>query len=339
MKKKSAFTLAELLIVLAIIGVVSTIGLNVYKKYDKGIRYIYSNTYHVLDRAIFNAANFATREELKSPFKDSELNESGTVQTVSQEESAKRLCEMLIEYIGTFSTDCRSTDLADASGNTLNSPQFIASNGVRYYITRRLPDVKTSPEDPYFFIVFADINGEKAPNSLYYEPGSDSNGHKTVDPDIFAFAIVPVDGGRVCPLGPPEVDGRYMLTRIQYFDITDENPYEDKDDAAIKYSTVSLPYYISKAEAWGYYLPETKMSEGVVPDTSYIDTDPYTYNGYIKNNLPNGNLIYAFLNGGDIPRINSDHVSLRRQSVAEGGYGCRRLSDEECSVIIDRYLY
>ena len=335
MKRKLAFTLAEILMVMIIIGIIVTVGINTFKQYDKGIRYIYSNTYHVIDRAVFNAMNFT---ELPNPFRDSEIKNDGTTETISAEDAAERLCNMLTEYINFSSKNCRNHDLADASGDELNDPQFIAANGVRYYITRRLPDNKNAEEDPYFFIVYADINGEKRPNSLYYEPGSESNNFKTVDPDIFAFAIVPVDGARACPLGAPEIDSRYMQTRIQYYDITNENPYEDKDDAAIKYSNVSVPYYISKAEAWGYYLPESKMPDGVVGDTDYIETDPYTYNGYVRSNLPNNNQIYSFLGEGNIP-LAPAAVNLRSQSVAEGGYGCKRFSDEECSVIIDKYLY
>ena len=53
--KKSAFTLAEVLIALGIVGVVVTFGIKASVENDKGIRHIYSNTYYALDRAFYNA--------------------------------------------------------------------------------------------------------------------------------------------------------------------------------------------------------------------------------------------------------------------------------------------
>ena len=46
MNKKSAFTISEVVIALGIVGILVTFGLKASIQNDKGIRHLYSNTYH-----------------------------------------------------------------------------------------------------------------------------------------------------------------------------------------------------------------------------------------------------------------------------------------------------
>ena len=190
-------------------------------------------------------------------------------------------------------------------------------NGVRFYISKRFPASANS--DHFFFLVFADLNGPKKPNSTNYAAPS-------TDPDVFAFAAL--DIARMCPLGPPEVDPRYMQTRVTYY---------DADEALTKFSTVSKPYYISKAEAWGYYLNSGKLN-----DNFYIEANPLTYNGYVKDQLSRANTslysnIYGFLGNSSLSAPSS--VRLKSNAINNGGYGCVKGSDIECDVIVDKYVY
>ena len=342
MNKKFAFTLSELLICMGIIGVISTVGYRIFRDFDKGIRYIYSNTYHALDRALYNAINVS---DLADPF-EKIVNDNGEPKELSSQDGAKRLCEALTYYISTVDKNCDAT-LVNVKGDTFDEPHFVASNGVTFYISERMQK-EESKNSPVFYIVFADINGTKKPNSMKYVAGSKENHFRTTDPDIFAFAAL--DIGRVCPLGPPEYDPRYMMTRISYDDVmTINDDGKETSESVVRYTSNSKPYYISKAEAWGYYLdtekdpeddsednPEQEQTQQPLADDAVLEDYPYSYNGYIRSVLPEDTLIYSFLKG-NTPRAPKS-VSIRDDIK------CSKPSDTvngviHCDVIVDRYTY
>ena len=330
MKKKFGFTLAEALIFMAIVGILIVVAFSTFKNFDKGIRYIYSNTYHALDRALFNSTNFSERPD---PFEL--IDSNGTA--VSPDEGRRRLCQALLEYINTLESHCETASI-DASGNAFNDPQrvpdivphFVAGNGIRFYISSRL--IGLGENDPVFYIIFADINGIKRPNSMNYVRGVDAQNIKTVDPDIFAFAAL--DIGRVCPLGIPEFDPRYMMTRISYEETVQNQA--GGQEAVRRYTRNSKPYYISKAEAWGYYLAENSL-----PENTIIEDEPYSYNGYIRSIIPNS-AIYSFMNSAPFngrPLTAPQGVSYLNTN---GVRRCEPVTDDtdvSCEVFIDRYIY
>ena len=353
--KKSAFTLPEILIAMAIIGIVVTFGLKASLQNDKGIRYIYSNTYHVLDRALYNATHYPTNPD---PFDNNITGRNGNGETITTDEGTKRLCLMLTEYINTVEPNpCNASgavgsrparadssqrlisDTANDTEFTADMVQFTATNGVRYFISRRMPyeGINSSrglqPGDSTFFLIFADVNGTKFPNSMRYISASDINHRKkSVDPDIFAFAAM--DFGRVVPLGPPEFDGRFMLSRIMYYN-TENNR---NNDDSIFYSRPSQPYYLMKAQAWGYYNANSDIS-----DTEVIEENPYSYNGYIKSKLNPNSQIYSFVSNyfdtsGNVKKVPAN-ANIKSNNVSQGGYGCVTRTDEECNVIIDKYVF
>ena len=315
MNKKSAFTVIEIVITMAIIGIIAVLGYQALVSVDKSVKYSYSNAYYNLDRALYNALYFTN---LPNPFVKKDFID-GIKTDVPEEEHPKRLCEMLTEYINTTSVNCNAPAVSD-SGTDLNSPHFISTNGMRFYISNLMPD--TDNAEHYFMLVFVDVNGAQEPNSMDYEPPE-------TDPDIFAFAAL--DIGRVCPLGPPEVDLRFMQTRVQYYEIQNDNNEEENATALARFSKVSKPYYISKAEAWGYYLPQGGLEENY-----YIETNPLTYNGYVKQYISEGSKIYEFLEGQlTVP----EDIHVQSDSIEDGGYGCRSGYDEDCNVTIDRHIY
>ena len=316
MKKKLGLTMIELLITMVIIGIVTVFGLKTIIHNDKVVRYAYSNVYHSLDKALYNSF-YATA--LPNPFltKDSV---SGAEVTLNDNQRVTRLCNMFTEYINVSAKSCNLPPVATINSATLQTPHFVSMNNVRFYISKRFPASESS--DHFFFLVFADLNGAKKPNSMTYNPPK-------TDPDIFAFAAL--DIARVCPLGPPEIDQRFMQTRIVY---NDPNNSEVES-----FTQVSKPYYISKAEAWGYYLKSGRVD---ADESFYIEENPLTYNGYVKKALKKEsttfyNNIYGFM--GDSSLTAPATVELKSKKVSENGYGCVKGSDIECDVIIDKYLY
>ena len=357
MNKKNAFTMSELLIIMGIIGVIATFGIATLQRYDKGIRFRYSNVYHSLDRALYNSANF---KNLPNPFVETETDEEGTTVEVTAVEGAKRLCAMLTEYINSFNTNCSNENVASDDGATFGTPFFTSSSGVDFYITQRLPETISQGDHP-FFIVYANLNrGKRGAPNMDYEPAT-GNGNLGKDPDIFAFAAL--DIGRMCPLGPPEIDPKYMQTRIAYQDILSQsNSGDEKDEIATKYSKVSKPYFVSKAEAWGFYLSGDDGFDAVDQNGNafYIDDNPYSYNDYIRTKIDPESKIYSFMADKTYSDIMPSDIHLMKQPIARKnattnkytctvdgavktgsacGYNCVKKSDEECELIIDKYLY
>ena len=153
--KKSAFTLAEVLIALGIVGVVVTFGIKASVENDKGIRHIYSNTYYALDRAFYNAMLYPKNP---NPFEEG-IKDAG----------AKRLCLMLTEYINPIETNpCEKSapvgtrparpesskrlisDVANDNEFTADKVQFTALNGVRFFFSRRMPDVAADGDTKFY---------------------------------------------------------------------------------------------------------------------------------------------------------------------------------------------
>ena len=359
---KKGFTLAETLLTLAIMATLIAIGLSTFNSYDKGIKHLYSNTYYVLDRALYNSITSWVPKDTfnREPFEPNLKNASGETVPISDEEGAKRLCRALIEYINPVEDSNRDSNLMCSSSKAVTDSgdsfdrdkvQFTATNGIRFWISKRYP---ADPNATHYFIIYADLNGTKLPNSMVQIKASKETRWKVRDPDIFAFAAL--ETGRICPIGLPEVDPRYMTARIQY-----EEESAGGDEVLLKYSEPSKPLVAAKAEAWGYYLSESALPTGqqtVVPDDEIIDGEPLTYTGYLRNNISKSSKIYSFFTNSDETmssyvqndpmyknsntlKFQSDPPKHENDDINKpniGGYNCMWLSSPPCTVIVDKYI-
>ena len=375
--KKNGFSLAELFVITFIIGVMVTAGISTYKTYDKGIRYILSNTYYALDRALFNATTTWINEDEKYKrviFEDrfTGYDKDGTPQTYVYNESnptegARRLCVALTHYITPVEAEnaCSPTMTlanlgAEDSFFKNTKPAFTAINGVRFWITKRYPsNIQAIDENKgaRFYVIYADMNGERIPNSVSYAKGKGRNKQATKDPDIFAFAAFAyLDGttttaGRVIPIGIAEIEPRYLTSRIRYY---------GEDDSEF-YSVVSRPIVTSKKEAWDFYSDEDKDDTIYSEKYKNMINVPFAYGDYIRKAILAENdksNIYAFLknNEGKIQNYyqyysNKEHTELNkdgkgadipfREGYNAGGYGCEKEDpyEEHCKVFIDKYFH
>ena len=91
-----------------------------------------------------------------------------------------------------------------------------------------------------YYIVFIDLTGERPPN----------NANWTEEKPCDGVAFLVTDGADVVPLGPPEVDTRYVTATVSY-PATIDNPEE----------TFSQPmsYWDAKHVAWGNNVDSTEM--------------------------------------------------------------------------------
>ena len=157
--------------------------------------------------------------------------------------------------------------------------------------------------------------------------------------------------GRICPIGVPEVEPRYLTTRILYEDLLNQQQNNagnnQENDINLKYSRLSRPYVYSKAEAWGYYLTGDKIPANSVAivENSRIPETPLSYNGYIKSKISPHSHIYDFLGEETMQqKFNSlygNSVEFRGNfpnAEEDPGYGCSWGTSQECEVVVDKYV-
>lgn len=208
---KKAFSLAELLIVISIIGIITVLGLALIRPNDSLTRIQYAKAYKLLYLASFNVFNDTVAEG---------VDEKIVTDPV-------KLCKGLRKYVNTkeiYNTEppydddstgkiqCNKMSVVSyISGPTSKSePWFIASNGMRFYLSNSFKILPSNHADyvkeSYHRIVWVDINGPKKPNTTVWKT------HKPAD--IVAFDIN--DQGEVMPLGYPKLDHRYIQARVVY---------------------------------------------------------------------------------------------------------------------------
>lgn len=223
MTKKKAMTLAEVLFVFVIIGIIATIAIVTVKPWDKACKYAYSRMYHTLRLAFYNAM-------LSQP----EFPKTST-----------KFCELLVDFINTPQNGSNCVASRDLTNNPRIFPtdkiQIQASNGSRIWIgaNQGAPFQHTEQETSgvtttiKYYLVYVDLNGNKGPNSGKWDERRLS--------DIVAFAVT--DGLTVIPLGHPEVDTRYLYAHVVYPQINEDEPDGKVSD--------NVTYYQARKMAWG----------------------------------------------------------------------------------------
>lgn len=279
MRFKKAFTLAELMIVFIIIGIIIALGVSTVKPWEKAYKYAYLRIYNSLSLAIYNHM-INTNDDNAFP------------------EDADKLCEALLEYINTAehiddpAAFCKSgKHFGDASPTAADFTEdalkdkvtIVASNGVRLWIGAKNNGIEhsmtakqniggTEEEDKVkFFYVYADLNGDRKPNTPVWSPNQMA--------DIVAFAIT--DKYIVIPLGYPEVDSRYLEAHVVYptFDSAtgeeDTSSYSDDEEV----TSDAMTYYEAKVQAFD-------LNDDGTIDTSIGNVMTYDFNSEFSNNNP-----------------------------------------------------
>lgn len=263
---KKAFTLAETLICIAIIGFLFVATMISRKPNDKPIRILYSNVYQNISDAYYNGMGKVS----DSPFL---LNDPSKVTHSSTKDTgAKLICEGMIQFINSKTDEdyCKDTKLVSAVGRDLDftddKVQFIANNGMKFYISKFYQD--TADAEASFYLLFVDINGDDRPNSMSYKRDG------KLAPDIFAFALLP--NLRVVPMGLPEYDKKFMLASSVYYNEQGNPVYN-----------ASVPYYQAKIMAWDM------KKDKLVKDGKYIyDTSiPFSMNDKIRSDIDEGSIL------------------------------------------------
>ena len=319
LNKKLAFTLAETLICITIVGILATIMVTSYAPKEKTTRFLYANAYTGVSDAFYNVMLHKQQESgNKNPFK---VNQAGI------NAGPKVLCEEMVKYINTSSVSCANNKKTSALGNSFSDEnvQFTSENGMKFYFSEMFttsyeqgePDENgVKPEITVnYFIAFVDINGDRRPNTMEYSGELDTNGLGENLPDIFAFALM--DNGRTVPIGHVELDNRILLTRVAYYN----------RGAEVMYAEPSQALYLSKNGAWGRY-EETWDDDDEFAELYREPSIPLTMGETIRDSLPNGSLMKI-----NIPTPKNDLYE------SKDGTQCTMYDIDNCYVVIDKYRY
>ena len=242
--RKAAFSLPELLIFLAIVGVITVMMLTIIKPSEKALKYQYYNAYNTLNTAAYNIrqdvidVNNALLENSGLSYTDEDKKFPDTAQTfctrfaVDPDNPNHKY-----GYINTTEYNCNNfSALSSFSENSFtdSAMAFRASNSMKYYISG--PKTSSFKDDLdggnvsiKYFIVWVDLNGDRRPNTPKWT--------KNRPADIVPFVVT--DTGKVFPVGQPAVDRRYMQAYVD-IDSTESSEY-----------TASTTFYQAQQEAFG----------------------------------------------------------------------------------------
>lgn len=266
-KIKKAFTLAEIMIVFTIIGVVSVITLMTAKPYDKYMNLLYGKAFEAL-----SVANYNIKQDLAT------ATPSGQTMAANVYNTPANLCNALAGWINHSTSYCGTGSAIPVNASATDSVftpdnvQFITTNSMKVYFvdTATLTDGGTktgfaldgiTPYSVVYRIVIIDLNGDRKPNTMVWSD-------KTT-PDIVAFAIT--ETGDTIPLGYPETDTRYLLARVT---------------AASGSFSSKMSYWVAKQAAWGGTLNPAEIksinfysglpggSNILIPATAYKPATP-----------------------------------------------------------------
>ncbi len=240
-KNKQAMTLAELLLVFVIMGIIATMTLVTLKPNEKSLKYIYYRMYNSIQTAFYNTSINMPEYIRNNPDMD-----------MAFPTKAELFCKLLLEYINTEA----GTNASCSNEKTVNvdnpdfsddNVQFVASNGAKVWIGHSAnknkgefseykgTDSTNTEFSLRYYWVFVDLNGKMAPNSP--EPKGKNMA------DIVAFIVT--EDYTVIPIGKPEVDPRYFIARVVY---AAESSGTDDSDLV---TSTGMSYLAAKRHAWG----------------------------------------------------------------------------------------
>lgn len=204
-KLKKAFTIPEILIVLAIVGVIVVLMLTMVKPDSNLLNLQYMKAYNTLSVAAYNVYDDAFKNNNSDMYKDD------------------RLCTALTAYINTAKDSTCDADYVAIKDQSITDAQikFVSSNDMRFYMTKAFK-LTDAVDEKMHRVIWVDINGSRPPNTIVWTEDKPA--------DIVAFDIN--DFGEVIPLGYPKIDERYLRAKVVFPD--DES---NESSRAISYTS------------------------------------------------------------------------------------------------------
>jgi competence protein ComGC len=231
------FTIAEMLIVMTIIGLVAVLGIASAKPYEKTTHKLYSRAYDVVSLAAYNYSIDLNSQEISSPEELCKglakyINSNAAISPKTGEEFNGNPNSGYCNNVKTRATD-------ETQNFNAITPDFIANNGMIFYITKEyttkeITDSSGLKKVIKYYIIYVDLDGEKGNGTLL------ASGNRTNTADVVAFALS--EDSDIIPLGSPITNKNYLSARVVYpEDETHKNEHYSKN----------LTYYNAINKAWG----------------------------------------------------------------------------------------
>ena len=234
---KKAFTLAEMMIVFIIIGIIISLGVSSVKPWEKSYKFAYHRMYNALSLAIYNHMVNTSDDDAfpknASLFCEALLEYINTSEHLTNATDIKNYCSG--RYISTLPTYPEADPIRPANGTKL----WISSNSGKPYTMTVEQEALEITDTVRYYIVIVDLNGDKKPNTSKWKRDQMA--------DTVAFAVT--DKYSVIPLGYPEVDSRYLEANVVYpsFDSNSGDEETSGDDYRL---SDAITYYEAKVQAF-----------------------------------------------------------------------------------------
>lgn len=204
MNKKNGFTLAEILMVMILVGIILALSSSVFSHMQHNYKHIYWATYKTLKRC---AGELLAESKTKN-IDEAKTDGNGNVMTFCQ----KLAAQFNIANTGEICKNTYSLGLSGPlsdSSITPDKPSFTLTNGTRFYVGNAFNPVGASNYlDSDAVVIAVDLNGKSKPNIM---DSRSYTGGKA--PDIVAFAMTKT--GNVVPITPYADDQTYITAHVQ----------------------------------------------------------------------------------------------------------------------------
>ncbi len=200
MTNKKGFSLAEILIMLVVLGIIAAIIISNNKNNTYGYNQLYSFVFNNIQKITGQLLSESASSKLDE--NDSEfctkivemVNISGNEINCHALTPAEIIANPLAQ--DDFYISVKETPFLGLTDTVIDKPNFSLSNGQRFYLSRRIPDL------PFGYrIMSVDINGTARPNEI--------------NRDIVAFLVY--DNGEVLPLGKAADDKIYLSVTVSKY--------------------------------------------------------------------------------------------------------------------------
>ena len=197
LNKKSAFTLAEVMVTLAVLGILASIMLPAISKIRPNrAKAMFKKAYYVAERMVYELVNdndlypssgmyYGLDNFLPANYLGTEYGGSA-----NSDAAKAKFCSLFARKVNTTSDTihCDSEHQVPTGGGTYSEAALITTDGIHWYLpnTQFGGTATGTSETPTEATLYVDVNGVKGPNCSY-------NASTCIKPDIFSI-IVSADG-------------------------------------------------------------------------------------------------------------------------------------------------
>ena len=246
--KKNAYTLAEVLICLGVIGVLAAIILPLANKYKPDpIKAMYIKTYDSIVETVNAMASNVAIYPITSnnyDYTKAPLYNTQTIEIAGSNYggNSAKFCEIFaLNFATTGNVSCSSTPITYSDDSSFSTPSFTTSQGIQFVISTST-DLATNYQTDIYF----DVNGdEKGDNCIY-------NSETCKKPDRFKL-IVSGDGHVIAadPIGEAYLKTRMNWRRVDFDSLSGSILSSVPDEWQVAPKLITEETKVKCPDGWG----------------------------------------------------------------------------------------